>query len=233
MGCGGSKAPDQAAVAVDVKEEVAVKPVASGLQPVAAINLEGVIAVEIDVEIKSARNLVAMDRGGTSDPYCVVRYRNISETSPRVDKTLDPMFNWRCKFQLQGRTFHPKHLATDCVRVCLFDYDKGLFDRDDPMGEVVLPMSALLSGRNVDRWLPVQNCKGCSKASGEVHIVVSALVRKTLSLKSGDSLQITDAKIGVALGWDMIKGRKAIDLDTSVVAMSDKGQVLLDECAYF
>ena len=35
------------------------------------------------------------------------------------------------------------------------------------------------------------------------------------------------------MGWEMLRGGKAIDLDTSCVAMSDKGQILLNECAYF
>ena len=54
------------------------------------------------------------------------------------------------------------------MRVEIYDYDKGVFDSDDPMGVVLLPISALLSGRVIDAWLPVQPCSGCSRVSGEV-----------------------------------------------------------------
>lgn len=101
------------------------------------------------------------------------------------------------------------------------------FTLSDPMGEVVLPVSALLHA-SVDRWLPVQG------GAGEVHVQASGSARKALSLKQRDSLQINDSKVAIALGWDMPKqGRQAIDLDTSCVALSDRGDVVMAECVYF
>mmetsp|Transcript_56767 Transcript_56767/g.112720 ORF Transcript_56767/g.112720 Transcript_56767/m.112720 type:complete len:378 (+) Transcript_56767:11-1144(+) len=245
MGCSGSK-EDVVSQPTDVKHAGAAQQAqtsrAHALAPVPARDLgrlDDIIAAEFDIKVVAGRNLAPKDGGGlmggerTSDPYCVIRYRKLAEKSAYVAKNLNPTWDWSVKFHLQGRDFRPKSLATDVIRVCVYDYDKGLFDSDDPMGAVLLPISALLSGRVIDAWLPVQSVPGCRNATGELHVIVSAAVRRALSLKSQDSMPINDSQIGVALGWDLIGGRTAIDLDTSCVAMSDRGQVLLRECAYF
>ena len=183
-------------------------------KPVKGLDLSNVIALAFNIKVVAGRNLSAKDGGGllggerTSDPYCVVFFQNLREKSPAVAKSLNPTWDWSCSLQTQGRKFQAAKMQDQSIRVKLFDYDSGMFDSDDPMGEVVLPVSALLHAP-VDRWLPVQG------GSGEVHIVASGVVRKVLSMKQHESLAITDNLVAIALGWDMLKaGREAIDLDT-------------------
>lgn len=95
------------------------------------------------------------------------------------------------------------------------------------MGQVVLKMSDLLHGKVQEDWLPVQPCPGCSTVSGDLLLKISVAVRKALSLKQRESLTIPHGTSVVAcgLGWDVLRGGKAIDLDTSCVAVSFKGEV--------
>ena len=143
MGCGGSK-EEVVSQPVDAQpQQPTARPSASPSQarhlaPVAGVNLDGIIAAEFDIKVIAGRNLAPKDGGGllggerTSDPYCVVRYRKLAEKSPHVPKNLNPTWNWSTKIHLQGRDFKARSLATDVIRICIFDYDNGVFDSDDP-----------------------------------------------------------------------------------------------------
>ena len=86
--------------------------------------------------VVAGRNLSAKDGGGllggekTSDPYCVVRFESHAEQSPHVAKTLDPEWNWSCKFEVQGRQFCAAKVPQQSIRICLFDHDSGAFDSE-------------------------------------------------------------------------------------------------------
>ena len=41
------------------------------------------------------------------------------------------------------------------------------------------------------------------------------------------------APIAIGLGWDPLPGGAAIDLDSSCVCVSFKGDVVVDECVYY
>ncbi|GAA5879567.1 hypothetical protein JCM16303_003253 [Sporobolomyces ruberrimus] len=45
------------------------------------------------IQVQAARNLVAKDRNGLSDPYVVIRYANNRVTSPTAYKTLNPIWS--------------------------------------------------------------------------------------------------------------------------------------------
>ena len=245
MGCGGSTEAGggEAPVTLTKPDDVAVSmPRADRLRPSDRItDLSDVIGLEVDVRVAAGRNLVAKDGRfigkRTSDPYVVVRFGSLTERSAHVDDDLNPTWDFACKLHVQGKAFKPREISKpECaVQVCVYDRDEGgMFDSDDPMGVVTLPLSALLTASGgIDKWLPVDNCAGCTNASGELHVVCSALPRKALSLKQRDSLAVQDAQISFGLGWDMPGGRRAIDLDTSCVAFGKSGEVIAGECVYF
>jgi hypothetical protein len=99
-------------VSVDDRPQSAAK----ALQPVEGVDLSDVIAAEFDIKVVAGRGLIAKDGGGllggkrTSDPYVVVRYRKISHQSPHVEDSLDPTWDWACKFVLQGKDFRPNEI---------------------------------------------------------------------------------------------------------------------------
>jgi len=201
-----------------------------------------VIGVEIDLTLEEGRSLVARDGGGilgmgkakSSDPYVIVKCGQarhgmieLGRTNV-VKKTLNPAWKQTFKFHLEGRKFR----TSDSLVLAVYDFDT--MSADDPMGEVALPLSALLDGRPIDRWYPVANCRGCSDAKGELHCKISVLLRRALSLEAKQALPLQGGgRIAIALGWDLLPGNRAIDLDVACVAVDVRGRVVMQECVYF
>ena len=202
-----------------------------------APNTDDVIGVELDFTVVAGRGLVAMDGGmfkaKTSDPYVIATIsgsKKFKETSDVCPKTLTPEWkqaSW--KFTMLGRDCN----MNASLVLSIFDRDRGMFDADDPMGVVTLPLKSLSGTR--ETWYKVQPCKGCDKATGELKVKTTVALRKALSLQQEQSVRIPPmaSTIACGLGWDMLPGGKAIDLDTSCVCVSFNGEVLIDECVYF
>ncbi|KAI8365587.1 C2 domain-containing protein [Blakeslea trispora] len=112
----------------------------------------------IQVELIGARNLKAMDRGGTSDPYCRVRFGNkVLHKTRHLKKTLSPEWNenFSAKVNSNGTLdFKVKDHNT------LTDVDIG--DCQLNLAEVVKP------GRPYEGWLPL-----IPQGTGEIHVKVS------------------------------------------------------------
>lgn len=188
---------------------------------------DDVIGVEVDCLLRAGRQLVAKDGGGvfgkakTSDPFVVVSFgQHTLGTSHVVPKNLSPQWNQTFKWNIEGRAFHNAKGSRDVV-FSVFDFDK--FSKNDPMGEVRIPLVSLYDGQVLDKWHAVNIVKGCKNASGELSIKICAALRRVLSLKRGASHPLSgvdETEIAVGLGWDMIKGNKAVDLDASCVCVS-------------
>ena len=94
----------------------------------------------LTVTVIEARSLAAKDRGGTSDPY--VKVLLLPEKKRRqetrvVHKNLNPVWNQSLTFQGVGLD----KLQRRILQLMVLDYDK--FSRDDPIGEVNVPMCEL------------------------------------------------------------------------------------------
>jgi Ca2+-dependent lipid-binding protein len=202
-----------------------------------ASNASDVIGMELDITVKSGKGLVAKDGSGlfklgkakTSDPYVVItvdpqgkgKKVKIRETQ-MCKKTLDPEWNETFKWQAEGRQFKP---ASDLV-FTIFDRDRG--SSDDPMGEVRFPLSSLFDGQVRDSSFEVKNCSGCKDASGTLQLSVSCAVRRSLALEKGNTMRIDSGILAVGLGWDMLQGNRAIDLDTSCVCVAFDGRIMME-----
>jgi len=196
-----------------------------------------VIGVEIDLHIIGGRNLVAKDGSGflklgsktTSDPYVIATLGEHRFETNVVMKNLNPEWDAKCKWSIEGRQFKP---SAEMV-LTIFDRDRG--SADDPMGAVRLTLRELMTAGQTDKWYPVKDCPGCKNATGELHLGISIMARKAMSLSAKQSLPIppTATAVAVGVGWDMLPGGRAIDLDTSCVCVAFNGQLLMDECVYF
>ena len=145
-----------------------------------------------------------------------------------VKKNLYPRWDESFKHNADGRSFHKSSLLTFSI----FDHDR--VGADDPMGVVVMPLSSLLDGHVSDKWHDVKPCKGASDARGQLHLKISCAMRRAVSIKAGESVPLEQrGMVAVGLGWDMLRGGQAIDLDTSCVALSFQGKILEDETVYF
>ena len=98
------------------------------------------------VTVVRAENLLAKDRGGTSDPFTVlILGRQIKKTSV-IDKTLNPEWNETFEFETSPS-------ESNC-NVVLYDYDKGIFygSSQEYLGSVTVPILNLLGSGNGEQW---------------------------------------------------------------------------------
>ncbi|KAI9772994.1 MAG: hypothetical protein M1839_002264 [Geoglossum umbratile] len=113
-----------------------------------------------------ARNLAAMDRGGTSDPYLVVSLGDCRFVTHAVNKTLNPEWNVSFDFPLNGSN----NSIIECV--C---WDKDRFGKDY-LGEFEVPLDEIfIHGQAVEepKWFPLVSKRKGSKISGEVELQFS------------------------------------------------------------
>mmetsp|Transcript_12544 Transcript_12544/g.25488 ORF Transcript_12544/g.25488 Transcript_12544/m.25488 type:complete len:632 (-) Transcript_12544:150-2045(-) len=193
-----------------------------------------VIGAEIDCTVVAGRGLVAKDRSlfgkKSSDPFVVISCgQRILGTTEVIEKNLSPVWNKQFKLNIDGKAVSRLN-STELV-FAIFDKDK--LSANDPMGQVRVPLSSLDGGHVSERWHEVNNCSGCSDASGELQIKASMVMRHALCLHRHDTLQITQPTIAVGLGWERLPSGSAIDLDTSCVCVDHKGNVLMGESVYF
>ncbi|GAA5841649.1 hypothetical protein JCM3766R1_006800 [Sporobolomyces carnicolor] len=103
------------------------------------------------IQVQAARNLVAKDRNGLSDPYVVIRYGNHRVTSPTAYKTLNPV--WSSKGDTKSgessvgearlevkEVFESLGLARESVEIVCWDRDRV---GSEYMGEV---------GLSIENW---------------------------------------------------------------------------------
>jgi len=123
---------------------------------------EGVLLVSV-VE---ARNLAAMDKGGTSDPYCVVKstFNKQSFKTSVIKKTVTPSWNQQFTFYTSEPVGH----------VLVKIWDKDRWSSDDFLGEVAVPVKALKNGKVLEEWYTLANepkkCKNPNKPPAELRL---------------------------------------------------------------
>jgi len=194
-------------------------------------------SLEICVSIIEGRDLVIKDKnrfskGGSSDPYVKFYFdgKKIGHTQT-IKKNLNPKWNKSFKLKLKQAE------ANRIVRgnACKLEFrvnDEDAFG-DDPMGTVTLPLP--FKEPSSTKWYKIGQGEGshhCKKAKGELSLKISVIAKKVLSMIPGHSLPISGGHIRIGLGWEMEYGRH-VDLDTSCVAVSSTGQILMDETVYY
>lgn len=106
-----------------------------------------------------ARDLIAADWRGTSDPYVRVQYGNLKKRTKVVYKTLNPQWNQTLEFPDTGSRLvlhvkdHNAVLPTYSIGDCFVEYER-------------LPPNEM-----VDKWIPLE---GVTK--GEIHVQVTRRV---------------------------------------------------------
>ncbi|XP_043915303.1 synaptotagmin-2-like isoform X1 [Protopterus annectens] len=103
---------------------------------------------ELTVGVKQASQLIAMDSGGTSDPY-VVTYLTTNlkkkyETKVQ-HKTLNPIFK-------EYYTFHIPQSDVSDAAVVMKVYDFNRFMKHDIIGEVRIPLKSIDLNHVIEEW---------------------------------------------------------------------------------
>ena len=192
-----------------------------------ALSGEGadVIGGKLTVEVASGHDLLAADGGmfskKTSDPYVKVTLGSaVVAKSDVAKKDLNPVWNLSAEYNVG-----PRARKTPTLVFTVYDYD--MVGSDDPLGAAEVPLKQLLGGAVFERKLALQPCKGCKKAKGEIAVRLAFLARKALTLAKGGAIDVENAgHLALAMGWDMLPGNQAVDVDASVVAFDDRGRVL-------
>ena len=204
----------------------------------------------IQLQVLEGRNLVPKNRRflfgkkRTSNPYVKISWNgqplNCNQTQVQT-KTLNPIWNHKTTIQvppteigklMKGR---PEPIILD---ICNW-HDKGSND-NDPMGTVLVPIHITENiEQNIERkWLPVTTgIEGsnlyCHKATGDVCVSLTITITKLMHLKPGNRLPLKCSQIMVGLAWEPELSSTKIDLDISCVALSNTGQILMDDTVYY
>lgn len=90
------------------------------------IDVEDEVSRALYVRLIKATDVIAMDSGGTSDPFASVRYRGLESTSKTEWKTLNPVWDEVFTFRVPPNKITLDE--TDAVELHLFDRDVALND---------------------------------------------------------------------------------------------------------
>lgn len=110
----------------------------------------------IELVLIEAKDLVAADLRGTSDPFVRVQYGNLKKRTKIVYKTLNPRWNQTLEFSNTGSPLilhvkdHNSVLPTYSIGHCTVEYE------------------GLPPNQTADKWIPLQGVK-----SGEIHIQIT------------------------------------------------------------
>jgi len=122
----------------------------------------------LSVKVIEARNIAAMDKGGTSDPYCRLKcnFNKQRFKTKVIDKTLSPKWEETFKF---FAPYPPEGQVT--IKM----WDKDRWTSDDFLGEVLLDITKFADGKSQDLWLTLSNepKKKEGSTKGEVHVQIT------------------------------------------------------------
>jgi Ca2+-dependent lipid-binding protein len=131
------------------------------------------------VRVISARNLIAADVGGTSDPYVKLwlagKHSSLSPSSAysvkrtRVKtRTLCPL--WEETHYFRGvNPLQATHQSGELC-LCAHVYDKDFVGQDDKLGFVRIPLAQLLWGTDTEAWFSLQATK-----HGQLHLSLASI----------------------------------------------------------
>ncbi|ESN99022.1 synaptotagmin 7a [Helobdella robusta] len=162
----------------------------------------------LTLRIIKASDLVAKDFSGTSDPYVKImllpdKKRKLATNIKR--KNLNP--RWNETFAFEGYPYHK--LMNRTLYLQVMDYDR--FSRDDPIGEVCVPLNDIDLSNNQAIWRDLQPCKGHTGKLGELfiglcyqptHGQITVFVNSARQLKAKDINGLSDPYVKIWLTHD-------------------------------
>lgn len=171
----------------------------------------------LTIRVVAARNLIAADVGGTSDPYVVIK--DVSglagkgaKTSVKK-KTLNPAWGEEFRFQFSYKL--------SCLRFKCYDQDR--FSADDPLGECFVPISTISDGAMHDVWLPLQLKKKPPK--GELNLQLQVHWAFPIAVP-GSWVPIQTPIFTAGLGWGFSKKKTPVDLDASCAILDTHNTIM-------
>jgi hypothetical protein len=112
---------------------------------------------KLSIDVLEAQELPALDSNGLSDPYVMMQLGTETAKTKTQMRTLTP------KWKNEKHALNATSLKA-ALEVSLWDWDTT--SEDDFMGNVVIPLTELLDGNEVNKWYKL------STGTGSVHLAV-------------------------------------------------------------
>ncbi|XP_075522866.1 synaptotagmin-2-like isoform X1 [Primulina tabacum] len=151
----------------------------------------------IELVLIEARDLVAADLRGTSDPFVSVNYGNLKRRTKVIFKTLDPKWHQTFEFPDDGSPLE------------LHVKDHNALLPPSNIGDCVVEYQMLAPNQMAEKWIPLQGVK-----RGEIHIQITKRnpeLEKKSSIYSESSPAKLHHKISKQMKQMMIKIQSLID----------------------
>ena len=191
---------------------------------------------QLKVMCVQARNLPALDAGGTSDPYVVVRFEAAEKKTSVVYRSLTPVWREMLTFDTSLRDM-AMVLEVEC-----FDYD--LSSQDDSMGSCCLDLAGMRLGDHRARWVHLSGgiCQEAGSDQPALHIEYSLVPKRkpgtaaahmTLALLKADKLQVPgiahlNPYVRVAYEDNVRKSRVLMDTVEPQFSDTDHGEATFE-----
>jgi Ca2+-dependent lipid-binding protein len=135
------------------------------------------------VIVREARNILAVNLTGKSDPYVTLVFKETREKTKTVANTLNP--NWNQEYNLYATHTHNRRVCTKLIRssltLCSYVqgvpstlfvsiYNQNLATADKLIGKLELPLGGLIDGQPLERWFQLQPKKPGKRVSGEIKL---------------------------------------------------------------
>ncbi|EEF30229.1 extended synaptotagmin-1 [Ricinus communis] len=124
----------------------------------------------IELVLIEAKDLIAADLRGTSDPYVRVQYGNLKKRTKVMYKTLNPQWNQTLEFPDDGSP------------LMLHVKDHNALLPTSSIGDCVVEYQGLPPNQMSDKWIPLQGVK-----RGEIHVKVTRKIPEIQKRPSLDS----------------------------------------------
>eukprot|EP01096_Ripella_sp_DP13-Kostka_P017762 TRINITY_DN9253_c0_g1_i1.p1 TRINITY_DN9253_c0_g1~~TRINITY_DN9253_c0_g1_i1.p1 ORF type:complete len:867 (+),score=375.86 TRINITY_DN9253_c0_g1_i1:15-2615(+) len=126
----------------------------------------------LEIVIQSGRNLIDMDRGGTSDPYCIVglcedngTHEGLTFQTPPIYATINPTWD------RENRFYFMPFLTNRAKSIRIEVWDKNTFLPSTFMGYIILTKDDYLPiERTSSNWFPLKARNPREKTRGDLSI---------------------------------------------------------------
>ncbi|CAL9188875.1 unnamed protein product [Musa hybrid cultivar] len=157
------------------------------------------------VHVIEARNLLAMDLNGLSDPYVKLQLGKHRAKTKVVKKNLNPVWDEEFSFRVGD--------LNEELTVCVLDEDK--YFTDDFLGQVKVPLSKVLDAENLTlgtTWYQLQpkGKKLKSKDCGEICLTISMNQKNTEEASAGTRIISDVLASNSDRSGELTKGRHSL-----------------------
>ncbi|KAJ6239333.1 camp-binding protein [Anaeramoeba flamelloides] len=178
--------------------------------------------INLDIRIVKAEGLPAMDKSGTSDPFCTFTFSRRKKKTRTIKKTLDPVWNTTFSFiNVPTQKLDPQ--------LEILTYDWNLFSSNDYIGRSVINLKQLFHNVTfTDQGLSAHGLAcpimGANKESqGKLFIVITFKIIQLSpppKMTVGESIDIPTSRCGRMLLTlkSQVESTSIVDVDLSAIA---------------